>query len=131
MLVSRRGDMDIWRFDAGVTTWRYGDLEIRCWCCDIEVWTSVDSMLVSRRGGMSSGGLEARCRRTNMELWRRAVGVVTWRRRPKVLEGCAIGGGGCAEGDFRSSLSFVDLPDCPCERRRVLVAGRPRQPQRS
>ena len=55
----RGGGMEEWRRDVGVWTRRYRG---------IELWSSRGALQACRRGGGSSGALEARCRRADVEV---------------------------------------------------------------
>ena len=44
--------MEVWRYAAGVATSKYGGLEVRCRCSDVEVWRSEGAMQAWRHGGI-------------------------------------------------------------------------------
>jgi len=93
----KRAGIELWRRDAGVRevwsfealevpygreTWRYGAREARSGRVGVEESELGGSGVVlqeCRRGGRSSGALEARCKQTwrhgDRELWRGAAGV--------------------------------------------------------
>ncbi len=63
----RDGGMRLSRYAVSAATWRYGALEARYRCRDVEVWRSTGTLQVGMHGAL--------------ELCRLAVGVATRRRR--------------------------------------------------
>jgi len=57
----RHGGMGLWRprcRPANIEVWKYGALEARCKCIDVETWRL-----------WSAGDLEPGCRRADEEAW--------------------------------------------------------------
>jgi len=83
--------MELWRRAAGVTIRRYGALETRCARMDVEYG---GMELWRRAAGVVTGGLEACCKRDDyrgLEAYCRRVDVEVWRRDGGGLQACRRG----------------------------------------